>query len=61
MAYINYSCIKEAIYYIAESLPNFDGANLCVYNIDESFDMFMHVVLMGSYYKDDENYIEYWD
>lgn len=53
--------IKDGIYYVAESLPNFDGVDLRIYNKEEVLDMFRYVVLMDSYYKDDGNYTEYWD
>lgn len=53
--------IKDGIYYVAESLPNFDGVDLRIYNKEEALDMFRYVVLMDSYYKEDGNYTEYWD
>lgn len=53
--------IKDGVYYVAESLPNFDGVDLRIYNKEEALDMFRYVVLMDSYYKDDGNYTEYWD
>lgn len=53
--------IKDGIYYVAESLPNYDGVDLRVYNKEEVLDMFRYVVLMDSFYKDDGNYLEFWD
>lgn len=53
--------IKDGKYYVAESLPNYDGVDLRIYNKEEALDMFRYVVLMDSFYKEDGNYTEYWD
>ena len=47
-------------YYVAESLPNFGGVDVRIYNADEALDMFRYVVLMDDFYKEDGNYTEFW-
>ena len=48
-------------YYVAESLPDFDGADVRIYNHEEALDMFRYVVLMDAFYKEDGNYSEMWN
>ncbi len=48
-------------YYVAESLPNFDGVDVRIYTKEEAVNMFRFVVLMDDFYKEDGNYTEYWD
>lgn len=53
--------IKDGVYYVAESLPNFYGVDVRIYTGDELLKMFTHAVLMDSYYKEDGNYTEFWN
>ena len=48
-------------YYVAESLPNFDGVDVRIYTKEEAVHMFRFVVLMDKFYKEDGNYSEYWN
>lgn len=48
-------------YYVAESLPNFGGVDVRIYNDEEVLDMFRYVVLMDKFYKEDGNYSEFWN
>lgn len=48
-------------YYVAESLPNYGGVDIRIYNKEEILYMFRYVVLMDDFYKEDGNYTEYWD
>ncbi len=48
-------------YYVAESLPNFKGVEVKIYNAQEAVDTFRYVVLMDKFYKEDGNYSEYWN
>ena len=48
-------------YYVAESLPNFYGVEVRVYDKAGAVDMFRYVVFMDEFYKEDGNYTEYWD
>jgi len=48
-------------YYVAESLPNFQGVEVRVYDKAGAVDMFRYVVFMDEFYKEDGNYTEYWN
>lgn len=52
--------MDDEYYYIAESLPNFDGVVANKYKKTEVMDTFPYVVLMDRYYKEDGNYTEFY-
>lgn len=47
-------------YYVAESLPNFGGVDVRIYDAAGAVDMFRYVVLMDDFYKEDGNYTLFW-